>query len=326
MGYNAVMEVVFAIPVYNERETLESLTEGISRYAAEVAHRILFVDDGSTDGSYDLLCTLRARYPTVDVIKFRRNFGKSQALAAAVHRAHGDVLVTMDGDLQDDPEEIPKLLAKLQEGYDVVCGWKAARRDPWQKTFPSRVYNALVSRLFGLPLHDVNTGFKAMRMEVAKRLPLYGELHRMIAVFAGQMGYRIAEVPVKHHPRHHGQSKYGFERFSRGALDVITAWFLIRRGQSPHHLFGLAGCCGFVAGALALLAGVAYGAVQLFILPAPDEVRRLTVIALLLWLIVCLTVLMWGSLFAAVGLLGELILHRLPPVNPADYIEEELLG
>jgi len=320
------MEVVFAIPVYNERETLESLAEGISRYAGDIDHRILFVDDGSTDGSYELLCTLRARYSTVDVIKLRRNFGKSQALAAAIHRARGDVLVTMDGDLQDDPEEIPKLLGKLAEGYDVVCGWKAARRDPWHKTFPSRIYNALVSWIFGLPLHDVNTGFKAMRMEVAKRLPLYGELHRMIAVFAGQLGYRVTEAPVKHHPRSHGQSKYGFERFSRGALDIITAWFLLRRGQSPNHLFGFAGCCASAAGALALLAGVVYGAVQLWIVPAPAEVRRLTVIALLLWLIVCVTVLMWGSLIFTAGLLGELILHRLPPVDPADYIEEELLG
>ena len=224
------MKVVFVVPVYNEHDTLEALVAGISLVACTFPHRILLVDDGSTDGSWAELLALRKRFPAMDLIKFRRNFGKTQALAVAFARSDADIVVTMDADLQDNPEEIPALLAKLNEGFDLVCGWKEKRQDPWHKTFPSRVYNTLVARVFGLKTHDINTGFKAMRMEVAKRLPLYSDMHRMIVVFAAHMGYRVTEVPVVHLPRRFGKSKYGMKRFFYGIRDAAIVWLVI------HHL------------------------------------------------------------------------------------------
>ncbi len=218
------MNVVFVVPVYNECDTLEALVSGISQVACTFPHRMLFVDDGSTDGSFDELRALQKRFPAIEIIKFRRNFGKTQALATAFERARGDIVITMDADLQDNPEEIPALLAKIDEGYDLVCGWKAKRQDPWHKTIPSRVYNGFVAWLFGLRTHDINTGFKAMRLEVARRLPLYSDMHRMIVVFAAHMGYRVGEIPVVHYPRRFGKSKYGMKRFFHGIRDAAIAW------------------------------------------------------------------------------------------------------
>lgn len=216
------MRIVFVIPVFNECKTVEALAEGIARHAKGMDYRILFVDDGSTDGSAEVLARLADSSGAIDLIKLRRNCGKSHALAAGFARAEGDIAVMMDADLQDDPEEIPRMLAKLDEGYDLVCGWKEKRNDPWHKTIPSRIYNWAVSRAFGLSLHDVNTGFKAMRMDIAKRLPLVGDMHRMIAIFAAGMGGRVTEIPVTHHPRRFGRSKYGFGRFYRGAADAVA--------------------------------------------------------------------------------------------------------
>lgn len=248
------MKLVFVIPVFNERETLEPLAAGIARYASPHPYRILFVDDGSTDGSYDVLHSLHERDPRVGLLKLRRNYGKTRALAAGIAYAEGDVLITMDADLQDDPEEIPRLLAKLEEGYDMVCGWKANRRDPWHKVLPSRVYNALVNWLFGLHLHDVNSGFKAMRMDLAKRLPLYGDMHRMMVVFAANMGGKVAETPVVHHPRRFGRSKYGLRRFYEGSRDALAVWAITRLPEWLNAVLRLA--C--VAAALAAASGAAF--------------------------------------------------------------------
>jgi len=292
------MELFFVIPVHNEEQTVAPLTEGILKAVGSHSHTVLFVDDGSTDGTRAELDQLARQYPSVEVLHFRRNFGKSLALAAGFARAHGDVAIMMDGDLQDDPKEIPKLLAKLEEGYDVVCGWKARRHDPWHKTLPSRVYNRIVSRLFKLHLHDINTGFKVMRMEVAKRLALYGERHRLITVFAVRQGYSVTEVPVEHHPRRFGKSHYGIERFSRGALDTLTVWFLERYQHSPGHYFGRIGVGLGALGILAVLTAFLVGWFS-------------TSMGLGLWL-TGLILFLTGGLFVSVGLVAELIVLRLP--------------
>ncbi len=218
------MKLCVVIPACNEEATLEPLAEGIASALADHDYRILFIDDGSTDGSYAAMLRSREANPRIDVVKFARNCGKTRALAVAFAQIEGDVVVTMDADLQDDPKELPRLLAKLDEGYDLVCGWKADRQDPIHKTLPSKVYNTLINQSFGIDIHDVNTGFKAMRMEVAKSLTLYADLHRLIPIMAAQSGYKVGEIPVKHHPRRFGHSKYGMSRFYQGLRDAARLW------------------------------------------------------------------------------------------------------
>lgn len=219
------MKVTVVIPVCDEEATLGALAEGIAAQLAEHDYRILFVDDGSTDGSYGVLLELRKQNSRVEVVKFAQNRGKTQALAVAFALAESDVVVTMDADLQDDPAELPRLLAKLDEGFDLVCGWKARRQDPLHKTVPSKVYNWAINAVFGLDIHDVNTGYKAMRTEVAKSLTLYADLHRLIPIMAAQSGYRVTEIPVKHHPRRFGHSHYGMSRYYEGVRDACRLKF-----------------------------------------------------------------------------------------------------
>ncbi len=304
------MRVSFVIPVYNERETLEALTEGILEHVRPHEPHIVFIDDGSTDGSTEILRRLRDRYPVIEVIRFRRNFGKSAALAAGFDRADGDFVFTMDADLQDDPAEIPRFLEKIEEGCDIVVGWKAKRRDPWHKTLPSRVYNRAVSRLFGLGLHDINCGFKLYRTEVVKRLRVYGEMHRLLPALALGLGYRSEEIPVTHHPRRYGVSKYGFERFAKGAVDVLTVWFLIRHSYTPAHFFGKG--AGALAGTaiLALVAGAAFAA-------AGRNLAGATA-----WL-TALMLLLGAGASVALGLVAELFLRHRVRIDPALYIDEE---
>jgi dolichol-phosphate mannosyltransferase len=239
------------VPVRNEEETLGFLYEELLA-ALEPLDRpweAIFVDDGSTDGSFAALTRLHAGRPNVRVVRLRRNFGKAAALSAGFEQAHGDVVVTIDGDLQDDPAEIPRLLAKLDEGFDLVSGWKARRRDPWTRRELSRIFNASTSILSGIRLHDMNSGLKAYRGEVARGLRLYGELHRFVPVLAHYQGYRVAELPVNHRPRGHGRSRYGLERYLRGFLDLLTVSFMGRYRHRPLHLFGglglLLGLAGF---------------------------------------------------------------------------------
>lgn len=305
------MKITFVIPVYNERETLEPLVEGITEHVAPHHHRILFVDDGSTDGSYEVLCNLRDRLETVEIIRLRGNFGKSAALAAGFAYADGDLVFSMDSDLQDDPKEIPRFLEKLEEGFDVVCGWKAIRHDPFHKTFPSRIYNRFVSWLFNVPLHDVNCGYKLFRLDVVKHIQLYGEMHRLIPVLAHSMNYRVAEIPVEHHRRRYGKSKYGFERFSRGMLDVLTMWFLSRYRQAPGHFFGKLGIFQFLVGGIAFLAGL----VEWF----RGDAHTNGVIMVTGGVIVCAT----GALTVSLGLLAELVLRHFVRIDPALYEAED---
>jgi glycosyltransferase involved in cell wall biosynthesis len=228
------------VPLHNEERSIALLHEELQASLDPLgdAWEAVYVDDGSTDGSFAALTRLHAREDNVRVVHLRRNFGKAAALAAGFEQAAGDVVVTMDGDLQDDPSEIPRLLAKLDEGFDLVSGWKTHRRDPFSRRILSRVFNRAAGWMSGLHLHDMNCGLKAYKSEVVKSLTLYGELHRFIPVLAHEQGYRIAELPVNHRPREHGRSRYGLERYLRGFLDLLTVSFMGRYRHRPLHLFG----------------------------------------------------------------------------------------
>jgi glycosyltransferase involved in cell wall biosynthesis len=236
--------ISFVIPLLNEEESLEPLHQAVTQTVEPLLsdYEIIFVDDGSTDHSPSILQELHRRdHRHVRVIQFRRNFGKTAALTAGFAHARGTIVVTLDADLQDDPAELPKLLEKLDEGYDLVGAWRADRRDPISKRGPSKLANATVSVLTGIRLHDLNCGFKVYRREVVKDLKLYGELHRYIPVLAHWKGYRVAEVPVTHRPREFGHSKYGMRRLTRSYIDFLSVLFLTTYLKRPMHLFGMAG-------------------------------------------------------------------------------------
>jgi glycosyltransferase involved in cell wall biosynthesis len=238
------------IPVYNERDSLGLLHENTTAVLAGLGcgYEIIFVDDGSTDGSVEVLQDLHARDSHVKVVMFRRNFGKSAALTAGFSEVQGEIVVTMDADLQDDPQEIPRFLEKLDEGYDLVTGWKHPRLDPLNKTAPSKLFNYVVARSEKIQIHDFNCGFKVMRREVVEELSIYGELHRYIPVLANWDGFRVGEIKVKHHPRKFGRSKYGVKRFTRGMFDFLTVRFLTRYSWRPLHFFGLFGLLALLTG------------------------------------------------------------------------------
>jgi glycosyltransferase involved in cell wall biosynthesis len=228
------------VPVHNEERSIGLLHEELQAALDPLGEgwEAVYVDDGSTDESFSALTRLHAREDNVRVVRLRRNFGKAAALAAGFAQAAGERVVTIDGDLQDDPSEIPQLLAKLQEGFDVVSGWKTRRRDPLSRRLPSKLFNWVAGWMSGLRLHDMNCGLKAYRAEVVHNLVLYGELHRFIPVLAHEHGYRVAELPVNHRPREHGRSRYGMERYLRGFLDLLTVSFMGRYRHRPLHLFG----------------------------------------------------------------------------------------
>jgi glycosyltransferase involved in cell wall biosynthesis len=238
------------VPVYNERHGLPELLSEIDSACATIARpwEVIFVDDGSTDGTREVLEALTAEHDHVRVVELRRNFGKSAALSAGFELSLGDVVVTLDGDGQDDPSEIPALVAKLDEGYQVVSGWKRERQDPRIRRWASRLFNRVTARLSGVDLHDFNCGLKAYRGECARSLRIYGELHRYIPVLAVQRGWRVTEVPVRHRARRHGRSKFGFERYARGPFDLLTVLFIGRYQYRPLHLFGGLGVALMVAG------------------------------------------------------------------------------
>jgi glycosyltransferase involved in cell wall biosynthesis len=228
------------IPVHDEERSVELLYDELRAVLEPLGSEweAIFVDDGSTDGTFAALTRLHSRNENVRVVRLRRNFGKAAALVAGFDQVEGDTVVTIDGDLQDDPAEIPRLLAKLDEGFDLVSGWKTHRRDPLRRRIPSRIFNSVTSRFSGVRLHDMNCGLKAYRAEVVNGLRLYGELHRFIPVLAHYRGFRIAELPVNHRPREHGRSRYGLERYLRGFLDLLTVSFMGRYRHRPLHLFG----------------------------------------------------------------------------------------
>ncbi len=243
------------IPVYNEAESLQILHGQLCEVSQEHGYEldIIFVDDGSTDESWKVIEGLAQQDSRVRGIRFRRNFGKAAALSAGFEAARGELVMTLDADLQDDPTEIPRFLEQMEEGFDVVSGWKKKRHDPFHKVLPSRVFNALVSWLTGVKLHDHNCGFKCYRREIFDEVRLYGELHRFVPVLANARGWRVGEIVVNHRPREYGQSKYGFARFIKGLLDLMTVYFLTGYGQRPQHLMGTFGLLSFLAGGGGLL-------------------------------------------------------------------------
>lgn len=292
------------VPVLNEDESLRELHRQIDAVAAEhsLAIEVIFIDDGSTDTSWTVIESLAADDDRVFGIRFRRNFGKAAALMAGLQAVRGEVVVQMDADLQDDPAEIPGFLAKLEEGHDVVNGWKQRRLDPWHKVYPSKVFNGLVGTLTGLRLHDHNCGLKAFRREVADELNLYGELHRFVPVLAHARGFRVTELPVNHRPRVFGHSKYGVRRFLRGFLDLLTVAFLTGYGQRPQHLLGGLGLTSFLLGG----AGLAYLAVLWFLMNGLGVLEAEPIGTRPLLIYSACAVLL-GFMMFAVGLLAELI-------------------
>ncbi|MFQ6048795.1 MAG: glycosyltransferase family 2 protein [Phycisphaerae bacterium] len=248
-----VVEISLVVPFFNERATIRPLYDRIVQALAAADQQgweLILVDDGSTDGSLAEARRLVEADPRVTVVQLRGNFGKSAALAAGFEQARGKVVLTLDADLQDDPAEIPRFLAKLAEGYDLVSGWKRRRRDPWPRVLASRIFNLVVRGTTGVRLHDVNCGFKAYRREVLDEINVYGELHRFLPVLAQWRRFRIAEIEVAHAPRRFGRSKYGVSRMFRGLVDLLTVTFLMRYHKKPSHFFaklGLAfGLAGFV--------------------------------------------------------------------------------
>ena len=237
------MKISFVIPLYNEAESLEQLHREICEVVEENKYNceMIFVDDGSTDQSWSVIEKLADKDSRVSGIQFRRNFGKAAALQAGFNAAKGDIVFTLDADLQDDPKEIPDFLRQLDTGLDVISGWKQRRHDPWHKVFPSRVFNAMVSSMTGVKLHDHNCGMKCYRREVLNEIALYGERHRFIPVLAAAQGYKVGEKVIAHRARQFGHSKYGFTRLAKGFLDMLTIWFQTRYGQRPQHFLGTIG-------------------------------------------------------------------------------------
>jgi glycosyltransferase involved in cell wall biosynthesis len=259
----AAAELSVVVPLFNEAPTVRALYDELcgALDPLGLAWEAIYVDDGSTDGSYAELTRLHAEVDNVRVVRLRRNFGKAAALTAGFLQAAGHTIVTLDADLQDDPAEIPRLLARLDEGFDVVSGWKAERHDPLSRRLFSKVFNGTVRLLSGVRLHDVNCGIKAFRAEVTRDVRIYGELHRFLPVLAHYRGYGVAELPVNHRPRQHGRSRYGIERYLRGFLDLLTVSFIERYRYRPLHLFGNLGLMLSAVGGviLAYLAAIKIG-------------------------------------------------------------------
>jgi glycosyltransferase involved in cell wall biosynthesis len=246
-----IPEVSVIVPVLNEAGTVLELSERVAATLDGIGRRfeIVFVDDGSSDGTRERVREANEMDSRVKLVSLRRNFGKAAALCAGFDHSRGDILITMDGDLQDDPDEIPRFLDKLEtENLDLVSGWKRQRQDPASKRYPSRLFNWVTRKLASVDLHDFNCGFKAYRREVLDEIALYGELHRYIPVLASRRGFTLGELSVVHHPRQHGISKYGWDRFYKGLLDLITVLFITKYTRRPLHLFGMIGLSSLFVG------------------------------------------------------------------------------
>ncbi|MFK7818292.1 MAG: glycosyltransferase family 2 protein [Planctomycetaceae bacterium] len=295
------------VPVFNENESLHELHSELKSVCAEhnIDCEFIFVDDGSNDGSWQKICEITADDSRAKGIRFRRNFGKAAALTAGMRAAKGENIVMMDADLQDDPAEIPRLLAKQSEGFDVVNGWKVRRLDPWHKVYPSRVFNWMASTLTGVKLHDHNCGLKLFPKDVASEVRLYGELHRFIPILAASRGFTVTELEVNHRERQFGHSKYGVRRFMRGLLDLITVRFLTGFGNRPQHALGAVGILFFAIGCLGLTyLGGLWVAMRLF---ESIKVQDIGTRPLLAYSIAATLL---GAQALTLGLLAELIVAR----------------
>jgi len=307
------MDISVVIPLLNEADSLKELYERIDGALSPLGREweVIFINDGSTDSSMDVLRALHEQYENVTVLVFGRNLGKSAALSEGFREAAGDVVFTMDADLQDDPAELPVMLEVIESGYDLVSGWKKDRKDPLSKRLPSKLYNAVTNKLSGVGIHDMNCGLKAYRGQVIKTIKVYGELHRYTPVLAQWAGFTVTEVPVKHHARQYGHSKFGVERFLRGFFDLLTVLFLRRYVTRPLHLFGALGGLLFSGGFLAGL----YLTVLKFMGQAIGR-RPLLTLAILLMVV--------GVQFISLGLIGEMVANLRG--NDISYPVRERLG
>lgn len=285
------------IPLYNEEDSVEELARQVKNALAPlgVSFEVIFVDDGSTDRSFERLKEIHRHDQRFRIIQFRRNYGKSAALSVGFQHSWGAYIITLDADLQDDPAEIPRVLEMLRNGYDLVSGWKRKRQDPLSKTIPSRLFNFVVSKMTGIKIHDFNCGLKGYRREVVRDIRVYGELHRYIPVLAHWAGYHIGELVVNHRPRKYGMTKFGFGRFWKGFLDLLTVLFTTRFFRRPLHLFGLWGLIAFLAG----LAIDAYLSVLWLLNLTALSNRPLFLVGFVLIIV--------GIQFISIGLLGEMI-------------------
>ena len=296
---NASISVV--IPLLNEEESLGELARRLETVLDRVAPGrwdVMFVDDGSTDSSFEVIDRLHNRNPRFRAIRFRRNYGKSAALAVAFAEVEGDIVITMDADLQDDPNEIPALIAKLEEGHDLVSGWKRKRHDPWHKTMPSKLFNTVTSIMSGIKLHDFNCGLKAYRSDVIKTVQVYGEMHRYIPALAHWEGFRVTEIPVQHHARKFGYSKFGASRFLKGFLDLLTVMFTTRYVKRPLHFFGFFGSLFAIIG----FATDLWLAVEWFMGLTNISQRPLALFGVAMIIV--------GVQLISIGLIGELIVKN----------------
>lgn len=292
------MKLSFVIPVYNEDQSLKQLYAEIIENTDDRKYEIIFVDDGSTDSSFEIMQELAKEDKNVKIIRFRKNSGKAAGLQSGFDAITGDIIFTMDADLQDDATEIPSFIKKLDEGYDLVTGWKKKRKDPISKTGPSKLFNSIVSSSFGLKIHDFNCGFKAYRREVIEELDIYGEMHRYIPALAHAKGFKVAEIPVHHRSRKFGKSKYGAERYLRGFLDLLTVKLVTGYIHSPLYLFGRIGSTFSLAG---ILIGL-YLTIMKLGFGQPLYNRPLLYLSTLLIIL--------GLQFFSIGLLGELIVNQ----------------
>ncbi|MDR3183152.1 MAG: glycosyltransferase family 2 protein [Planctomycetaceae bacterium] len=310
------MQLSIVIPVFNEAESLRQLHSEIANVAAENHYdlEIIFVDDGSSDDGWRVITQIAEGDERVKAVRFRRNFGKAAALQAGFNAANGEFILTMDADLQDNPREIPDFLRLMDTGLVVVSGWKKLRHDPIHKVFPSRCFNEMVSWLTGVKLHDHNCGMKCYRREIFDNVKLYGEMHRFIPVLAAAKGFKTGEKVVEHRARQFGHSKYGFSRFVKGFLDLLTVWFLTRYSQRPLHLFGTVGLIGGAAAMLLII---------ISLIPILCSYRSPIVIPCAV-LGTCLSALTLAAFFISFGLSAELSVYQFNR-NDAYYAVKETL-
>ena len=303
------MDISVVIPLYNEAESLPELAQWIERVMDEnrFTYEVLFINDGSTDDSWAVIKDLHKRNPRLQGISFRRNYGKSPALNTGFQNARGDVIITMDADLQDSPDEIPELYRMItRDGYDLVSGWKKKRYDPLSKTIPTKLFNATARRVSGIHnLHDFNCGLKAYRRDVIKHIEVYGDMHRYVPYLAKNAGFtRIGEKEVKHRARKYGTTKFGLDRFVNGYLDLLTLWFQAKFGVKPMHFFGLLGSLMFLLGFIAV---VMVGALKLYNMYSGNSYRLVTESP---YFYLALTSMMLGTQLFLTGFLGELIIRH----------------
>ncbi|MFZ6038057.1 MAG: glycosyltransferase family 2 protein [Bacteroidota bacterium] len=315
------MDISVVIPLYNEEESLEELYAWIKRVMTEnrFSYEIVFVDDGSTDSSWRVISKLREQDPNIRAIRFQHNYGKSPALFCAFQKVSGDVVITMDADLQDSPDEIPELYKMIRhEGYDLVSGWKKKRFDSiLSKNLPSKLFNATARRVSGIKLHDFNCGLKAYKNEVVKNIEVYNDMHRYIPILAKNAGYtKIGEKVVRHQPRKYGKSKFGMNRFVNGYLDLMTLSFLNKFGKKPMHFFGLWGSLMFLIG---LIAVVAVGVIKIYDMRHGNPYRLVTESP---YFYIALTMMILGTLLFLGGFIGELISRNSPERNYYRITEE----